>query len=352
MGHKHRIRHGNGDDILKAKPDDFLRRAFRAQKDIATLNRRRIARGNNPVLIRPLLFPDRIPTAKVRPARRERHGDKIVGPLHHGIVNGNVFAFAPGQRIKPPETKIGLAVFNRPRDRIKQARRMPLEGGDHVFCPEQENPRIPEVIAGLKHAARRVGIRLFDKAAQGDRIILRNCAQLKIAIARGRAIGGDAEGDNLALFDHRHALGDRRVKGGCVGNDVIGRRNQQDSFGVGLAGENAGGKHRRGGIAALGFDQDGTGVNADGLKLFADDEPEIRCGQRHMRRKPQARRCRQPLCALLKQRFGANQVRELLGIGFSRQRPKPRAAAACKKNRNNFNHHTILFSWEGSVNQA
>ncbi len=222
---------------------------------------------------------------------------------------------------------------------------MGLERRQHVAGAEQENTGIPQEIARCQHLAGAGGIGLFDEALEGDgrAAAIRLDREFKISVAGLGAFGGDAEGDQTALLDGAQPLRDGVPKGVAILHRVVGGGDQHDPVRVGGRDIEGGGEHRRGGVAAHRFEQDGAGIDADLGQLLGDDEAEIRIRQDHRGGEihiPDS--AGQPERRGLEKRHVANQLDELLGVGFARQRPEPGAQSAAENNR--INHSNLIFS--------
>ena len=208
---------------------------------------------------------------------------------------------------------------------------MGLEGGDQVGGGEQEYPGVPQVLAARQHQGGGGGVGLFDKAVQGLREggeIPGRGGQFQPAIADLGPVGTDAEGDQLASKGAGHGGLHGVAKLGVVGDDMVGGGDQHQGTGVGGVKRQGGGEDGGGGVAALGLDDHGGGVQGDVRQLFGHDEAKIRGGHHQRRTEPLGGKA--PGRGL-KQAFSAGQGRELLGKAFARQGPQPGARAAAQQ---------------------
>ena len=139
----------------------------------------------------------------------------------------------------------------------------------------------------------------------------------------------DPEGHEL-LLPGRFGPGlDRSAEGRRIGYNVIRRRDQHQPVGVALFKPERRGQHGGGSVAPLGFDQDRPGIDPRLGQLFGHDEAKVRVGQHQRRGKALAR---EPFGRSLEQGGFPHQRHELLGIGFTRQRPEPCPRATAEKN--------------------
>ena len=244
-----------------------------------------------------------------------------------------------GIRFQPQETQIGRRPFQRRRDGFDHIGGVFAERLDHVRRAGQKDPRIPQILARGEHLRRLRRIRLFDEADQIDGVIIRigGRRQLQIAVTGFGAVGGDAEGHDLALRDRRKPAHDGRAEGIGIRDRVVRGRDQHDRIGLMRHQIQRRRQHGGGGIAALRFDHHSAGIDADLLQLFDHDEAEIRAGHHQRRGKmlPFGRGFGgEAQGGLLEQRLLAQKRGELLGIRLARQGPQPGARAAAEKNGN------------------
>ena len=334
--HQHRIGHGDGDDALQSDAHQFHRAAilppFGAQERVMAVDGGHMARGRHPRRIRDTAAQDRFPIAQIGPFPPERHHRQPVGFFHHRVIDGNVAHPGPCLGIEPQKAQIAARLPHRGLDRGHKIGGMAGKGRKDIGRAKEENPRVPQMIPRGEQFRRPRRIGLFDKSRKRHRraTAIGGGRQPQIAIAGFGPVRRDAESHEPALTQQVHPGPHRLPEGRRIGDDVIGGGDQQHGLGVGCRHMQGGGQHGGGGVAPHRFDQDRTGVDADRGQLLGHDEAQVVMrhddGWREIRtRKPPRRGLQQAVLP--------GQPRELLGIGFARQRPEPGACPSAEKNR-------------------
>lgn len=162
--HEDCVIHRDGHDVLEADADDFEAFAVGTEEGVFAVNRGRSARGQNTVLALGALAPDRVPSAKIRPAAIEWH-DREVGCLFHDrVVNRDVVCLCPSIRAEAAEAEIDGTRLNRALYAFNEGRGMGRKGVNDIFGFEEEDACIPKEGASFDHLLSTRCIRLFNKA--------------------------------------------------------------------------------------------------------------------------------------------------------------------------------------------
>src|SRR5207237_3669380 len=155
-----------------------------------------------------LLFdrPERVPRADIRPARGERHHDRLQGPrlggdaLHHRIVDRIGRALGEAVRIDAQERAVALAL---PVGALARGENLAPEAADRLEpdgSAHREDAAIPQVAAARNVLARGGGIGLLDERLDIAHARLAESAPgADIAVARLGGARRHAEGDDVAL---------------------------------------------------------------------------------------------------------------------------------------------------------
>ena len=330
--HQHRIPGRHGDRILQPETHQMQIGVIRAQEHILAIQRRDRAAGGHPGRIRAHGAPERVPGAEIGPATGHRHHRDIVGRLHHRIIQRHIPGLAIARRPEAEKAQIRRALRQGGLAGGDQIRGMGRECIQDIPDPEQEDAAIPEIAAIGQHLCRPRGVGFLHETA--DRLGLirgRRGGQFQIAIAGLRSVGGNAEGHDLPPGRRRRPGPERGQKCRLIGDHMIGGGNQHQR--LGLVGPGQGGdEHRRRGVAAFGFDHHRRIHQPHRRRLFRGDEAEGIMG--HHQGGIEIRPGQAPERGL-EQAFGAEEIGELLRIGFAADRPEPGARAATEYDRMN-----------------
>lgn len=231
-------------------------------------------------------FPEGIPGADIAPPGTHRDYDDVAQfgvlgeVLHDGVVDGVGGAFGEGFGIHADEIVILLGTFDCGFAGLGNFR---LEGGEG-FEPdagaEHEDAGIPEVVTSSDVFCGTLGIGLFDKGGElaGAAGTSHEGAGAKVAIAGFGMIWDDAEGDDGAFFGLFEPLFHGGEEGGVIGDDLVGRHDEEDGV-FAFGGGDEGGKLERGGsVAPDGLEHDAAGDLADLPELLSNDEAVIFIG--------------------------------------------------------------------------
>ncbi len=292
--------------------------------DIAALGvlEQHVAVGDIALRVLHQCLMQRRPRTHVRPARIERHHDRILGALHDRIVDGLAPALPERLRVDAREVEIpdcGIKCCATCRGNVG---RVLLEFFEVATRREQEHAAVPVAIAGVDKTLRSRRVGFFNELC--NRIHGRLArATADVTIARLGTGRHHAESDQLALLSGRHRACDRRNEGARIADHMIGRQHQQQR--VVASGERRERNGRRG-VAADGFQHDCLRRHVDLAQLLGDREA-MRLVADHDRRlkfgEPDHAQCR-----LLQHRARTRQRQELLGVQLARQRPEAGSGAA------------------------
>ena len=91
----------------------------------------------------------------------------IVCVFHDRMVDRNIAGLLPYLAGKAVEPQIGLCARDGGAHGVQQIGAVRFERGDQGGGREQEDARVPQVVAGFQHLLRPRGIGFLDKAADG-----------------------------------------------------------------------------------------------------------------------------------------------------------------------------------------
>ena len=151
-------------------------------------------------------------------------------------------------------------------------------------------------------------------------------AALDIAVARLRRGRRKAERHDAALLaPRRRRMGNGVAERGFVGDDVVGRQQQDNASRIFRGDHQRSNGRRRRRVAAHRFQHDGVRRHADFLHLLGDQEAMHLAAQKDRRLRARHLGAQH---GILNHRLRAVQRQKLFGQGGPRQRPQARAAAA------------------------
>ncbi len=253
----------------------------------------------------------------------------MVQALHHGVVDRVRRAQEELPRRGPEELPLLLALGHGRNAHLVDGRMQCLDRLHPDRGAHHEDAAVPPVVATGHVLRGKLDRRLLDEALHMTHAVGQQLAKLDVAIARVRPGGRHAKGDDGPLVGMRGRDRQRPVKGAGIGNRVVGRHDHQDC--VLAAGQRQRcGQRERGRRIAPGRFHHQPALHAAGLQLFAGDEAmlvaadddgvglDLVTGGEALHAQQRG----------LQQRVLADQVDQLLGEMFSRQRPQPRAGAA------------------------
>ena len=333
--HQHRIGRLHHHQVVHPHRSDHT--ALREQQIAVRVPRVHVAMHRVALLVLLRHRPQGLPGADVGPAGIQRHHHAGVAVarqrLHHRVVDGIGRTGGKGVAIHTVEIEIGLALvvggLHRLQDRrgVAPDQLQPTAGGQH------EDAAVPQVATMLQILLRGFRVGLLDEFLQPRGPVRHGLAAADIAISGVGAIGHDAEGHHLPLRRLGQTLAQRLVEGLLVGNDMIGRHDQQHRvFAAGARMQCRQGQRGRG-VAPHRLEQDVACGTAAGEQLVGDQEAVYLVAHHDRRLHPAVL---QPVTTGrggLQQGQLVDQCMELLGKGLARERPQARARPARENHR-------------------
>ena len=130
------------------------------------------------------------------------------------------------------------------------------ECGEQCAGPRQEDARVPQHMALQQQGLGRGRRGLFNETCHLAAAICALIALLDVAVRTARKTGHHTEGDDGTGLSRRNPFANGFGEGGCIGDVVIRRAEQQERVGVvGRTGQQSCQGHRSGGVARGGLQQ-------------------------------------------------------------------------------------------------
>ena len=275
------------------------------------------------------------------------HHHDALALLHDAVVDGDGGAVGEdaGQRLLVAG---GAERLLDGVELLAQHRHGPADLLEDDVGAEDEDARVPEVVAVGQVARRGDHVRLLDEAlhlvglvaGRHPRLALalplagQPRPDLEVAVAGLGGVGPDADGDDVPLLGQPRRLGDGLAEGLGPGDVVVGREHGDDA--LLLAGRHVerGQPDAGGGVAGAGLDDEVPGrqlldqlPGGGGVGGPAD---HVGVGRPRQRRQAPHRGG--------EQRLVAGQRQELLRLRLARERPEPRPRAARHDHRIDLHH--------------
>ncbi len=149
-------------------------------------------------------------------------------------------------------------------------------------------------------------------------------AGFNVAVTGFRRGRHDAEGDQPTRFGVKRGLRHGGAKAFAIGDDVIGRQDQQQRIDALVPGVQRRHRHRRRGIAAHRLQNHHRRLDADRAQLLGHHEAVFLIA--HHQRRGDVFGGADPQRGVLQHGVLVDQREKLFGIGLARERPQPRAA--------------------------
>ena len=336
--HHHGVRRLDHHHVVES--DAGEQPVLRDQQRLARVHGADVALHHVAVAVLRADLPQGVPCPDVRPAGVEPDdGGKRLpvtraprpDALHDRVVDRILRARLERARVDVVEIPVALPLPVCPLAGAQHVRPQAPERLEPDRAADRENPAVPQVGPGSGVALRRFGIRFLDERI--DPVGGRSKPGGKlgpgphIAVAGLRRRGWNPEGDHPAPRRERRAAAHRLVKGGPVGDDMIGGHHQQHRVAL-RGGMQRGEGQRRGRAAARRLEDDCPRLRPDPAQLIGHQKAILLVAQQQ--RCGIERQALEPPRRFLEQAQLPVQRQQLLGVLLARQRPQARAGAAAE----------------------